>query len=92
MNRQKNRRWGLVLTLLGWASAWSAVSAAEIAFFYSTCQEQQFAYMPGEYQGQYTAAGALVKQAGFEWERLDSRAVENGDLRRRGFKVLLRNC
>ncbi|MEN6544406.1 MAG: hypothetical protein ABFE07_00015, partial [Armatimonadia bacterium] len=63
--------------------------AAEIAFLYSTYQDKQFAYMPGEYSGQYNGAGAQIKAAGFAWDRVDSEAVEAGVLTERGYKVLI---
>ncbi len=67
----------------------SLSSAAEVALFYSTYQEKQFAYMPGEYAGQFNSAGACLKAAGFPWDRVDSARVEAGALLTGGWKVLV---
>lgn len=75
-----------VAVLLG---ATLASAAPEIAFLYSTYQDKQFAYMPGEYAGQYASAGKQIKDAGFEWDRIDSAGVEGGLLRQKGYKVLV---
>lgn len=81
-----SRLWaGAVLMLACLTNA----TAAEVAFLYSTYQEKQFAYMPGEYAGQYQAAGATIRGAGFAWDRIDSAAVEQGALLRGGYKVLV---
>jgi hypothetical protein len=78
---------GALLLLL--AALVSPAHAAEVAFLYSTYQDKQFAYMPGEYLGQYNSAGAILKDAGFPWDRVDSAAVEGGALLQRGYKVLV---
>ena len=76
------------LLLAGLVNAASA-NAAEVALFYSNYQEERFRYMPGEYDGQYRTAGAIVKEAGFEWDRVESRAVESGVLVKKGYKVVV---
>lgn len=64
------------LLLAGLVNAASA-SAAEVALLYSNYQEERFRYMPGEYDAQYGTAGATVKEAGFEWDRVGSKPVES---------------
>ena len=79
----------LTLAVLAFGLLSAAAHAAEVAFLYSTYQEEQFAYMPGEYQGKYAGAGAKIKAAGFPWDRVESKAVESGALIEKGYKVLV---
>lgn len=76
----------LVLSVM---SAAICLRAADVALFYSNYQEERFRYMPGEYDGQYATAGKIVENAGFDWDRVDSKAVETGTLVKQGYKVLL---